>query len=83
MIQKGLEKQLVYYWFEGRGRQMTSDFAAKFDTVADSLTHGPHRRRAGAGDHRRSATAARPRPTPGCSASSPRIADRLPRYLPD
>ena len=38
MIQKGLEKQLVYYWFDGRGRQMTDDFAAKFYTVADSLT---------------------------------------------
>ena len=40
IIQKGLDKQLVYYWFEGRGRQMTSDFAAKFYSVADSLTRG-------------------------------------------
>ena len=40
IIQKGTEKQLVYYWFEGRGRQMTNDFAAKFYTVADSLTRG-------------------------------------------
>ena len=40
MIQKGLEKQLVYYWFEGRGRRMTNDFAAKFYTVADSMTRG-------------------------------------------
>ena len=40
MIQKGLEKQLVYYWFEGRGRHMTNDFAAKFHTVADSMTRG-------------------------------------------
>ena len=40
MIQKGLDSQLVYYWFEGRGRQLTSDFAAKFHTVADSLTRG-------------------------------------------
>jgi exosortase D (VPLPA-CTERM-specific) len=40
IIQKGLEKQLVYYWFEGRGRQMTNDFAAKFYTVADSMTRG-------------------------------------------
>ena len=30
VIQKGLDRQLVYYWFEGRGRQMTDDFAAKF-----------------------------------------------------
>ena len=40
VIQKGLERQLVYYWFEGRGRQMTGDFAAKFATIADSLTLG-------------------------------------------
>ena len=33
MIQKGLERQLVYYWFEGRGRQITNDFAAKFHTA--------------------------------------------------
>ncbi len=40
MIQKGLDRQLVYYWFEGRGRQLTGDFAAKFYTMADSVTRG-------------------------------------------
>ena len=40
LIQKGLERQLVYYWFEGRGRRVTNDFAAKFHTVADGLTRG-------------------------------------------
>ena len=40
LIQKGLERQLVYYWFEGRGRRITNDFAAKFHTVADGLTIG-------------------------------------------
>ena len=40
LIQKGLERQLVYYWFEGRGRRLTGDFAAKFYTLADSLTRG-------------------------------------------
>jgi EpsI family protein len=40
VIQKGLEKQLVYYWFEGRGRHMTNDFAAKFYALSDSLTRG-------------------------------------------
>ena len=71
VIQKGLEKQLVYYWFEGRGRHMTNDFAAKFYALSDSLTRGrtdgglvrlitPDRRRT-----------ARRRPTRGCSASSP------------
>lgn len=40
VIQKGLEQALVYFWFEGRGRQLTSDFAAKFYTVADGMTMG-------------------------------------------
>jgi exosortase D (VPLPA-CTERM-specific) len=40
VIQKGLDRQLVYYWFEGRGRRLTNDFAVKFHTLADSLTRG-------------------------------------------
>ena len=40
LIQKGMQKQLVYYWFEGRGRRLTGDFAAKFYTVADGMTMG-------------------------------------------
>ena len=40
VIQQGLNKQLVYYWFEGRGRRVTNDFVAKFYTVADSMTMG-------------------------------------------
>jgi exosortase D (VPLPA-CTERM-specific) len=40
VIQKGLERQVVYYWFEGRGRHVTGDFAAKFYTVADSMRSG-------------------------------------------
>ena len=40
VIQKGLSKQLVYYWFEQRGRRMTNDFAAKLTVVWDSLTRG-------------------------------------------
>jgi exosortase D (VPLPA-CTERM-specific) len=40
VIQKGLDRQLVYYWFEGRGRRLTNDFAAKFHTLGDSLLRG-------------------------------------------
>jgi exosortase D (VPLPA-CTERM-specific) len=40
VIQQGLNKQLVYYWFENRGRRLTNDFVAKFYTVADSMTMG-------------------------------------------
>ena len=40
VIQKGMSKQLVYYWFEQRGQRMTGDYAAKFSVVWDSLTRG-------------------------------------------
>ena len=40
VIQQGMSKQLVYYWFEQRGRRMTNDYLAKFSVVWDSLTRG-------------------------------------------
>ena len=40
IIERGLERQLVYYWFEQRGRRVTNDFVAKFTVVRDSLTIG-------------------------------------------
>ncbi len=40
VIQKGLSRQLVYYWFEQRGRRMTNDYIAKASVVYDSLTMG-------------------------------------------
>lgn len=40
VIQKGLHKQLVYYWFEQRGRRMTNDFLAKLVVVYDSIRIG-------------------------------------------
>lgn len=40
VIQKGLSRQLVYYWFEQRGRRMTSDYVAKAMTVLDAITRG-------------------------------------------
>lgn len=40
IIQKGLNRQLVYYWFEQRGRHLTSDYAAKAYTVWDELSRG-------------------------------------------
>ena len=40
VIQKGIERQLVYYWFQARGRQFTGDFAARFANITDSLTLG-------------------------------------------
>lgn len=40
IIQKGNNTQLVYYWFEQRGRRLTNDYIAKFYTVWDSMTMG-------------------------------------------
>ena len=40
VIQKGVTKHLVYYWFEQRGRRMTNDYLAKASVVWDSLTTG-------------------------------------------
>jgi exosortase D (VPLPA-CTERM-specific) len=40
IIQRGLERQLVYYWFEERGRRLTSDYAAKATTILDGVTRG-------------------------------------------
>jgi len=40
IIEKGTDQQLVYYWFEGRGRRITGDFAAKFAVIYDAVTRG-------------------------------------------
>ena len=40
VIQKAVNQELVYYWFEERGKRTTSDYAAKFGVVLDSLTRG-------------------------------------------
>lgn len=40
IVQKGLHQQLVYYWFEQRGKRQTNDFQAKIGVVMDSITMG-------------------------------------------
>lgn len=40
VIQKGVHRQLVYYWFEQRGRHLTSDYMVKAATVLDAVTRG-------------------------------------------
>ena len=37
MIQKGSTKQLVYYWFDERGRKIANEFWAKFYLLADAI----------------------------------------------
>jgi len=40
IIQKGMTRQLVYYWFEQRGKRETNDFTAKIGVVIDSIVMG-------------------------------------------
>ncbi len=40
VIQRGLDRQLVYYWFEQRGRRTTNDFEAKFLSMWDTVNAG-------------------------------------------
>ncbi len=40
LIQRGLSKQLVYFWFEQSGRRTTSSYSSKFYTIKDALTRG-------------------------------------------
>lgn len=40
LIRQGTVEQLVYYWFEQRGRRMTNDYLVKASVVWDSLTRG-------------------------------------------
>lgn len=40
VIQKGLSRQLVYYWFDQRGRRLASDYLAKFYLVVDGVRTG-------------------------------------------
>ena len=40
VIQKGFDKQLVYYWFEQRGKRITNDFHAKLSVMWDSFAMG-------------------------------------------
>jgi exosortase D (VPLPA-CTERM-specific) len=40
ILQKGLDRLLVYYWFEQQGRSVTSDYAAKIYTLVDAVKRG-------------------------------------------
>ena len=38
MIQKDQEKQLVFYWYQGRGRVIASEYLSKLWTMADAIS---------------------------------------------
>lgn len=37
VIQQGLDKELVFYWYQGRGRVIASEYSGKFWMVADAI----------------------------------------------
>ena len=38
LLQKGTEKLVMFYWYQGRGRVMTSEYMQKIYLVTDSIT---------------------------------------------
>ena len=38
VIQQGLDKALVFYWYQGRGRVIASEYLGKFWMVADAIS---------------------------------------------
>jgi EpsI family protein len=38
VIQKVLDKELVFYWYQGRGRVIASEYSGKFWMVADAIS---------------------------------------------
>jgi EpsI family protein len=38
VIQKDQEKQLVFYWYQGRGRVIASEYSGKFWMIMDAIT---------------------------------------------
>ncbi len=38
LLQKGSEKQIMFYWFQGRGRYIRSEYMQKIYLVLDSIT---------------------------------------------
>jgi EpsI family protein len=37
IVQNGLERQLVLYWYQSHGRTVASEYAAKMDMVVDAI----------------------------------------------
>jgi len=40
IIQNGTSRRLVYFWFEGRGRQLTNEYLVKWYILWDGITKG-------------------------------------------
>jgi len=38
IVQKDMNKEVVWYWYQGRGRVIASEYSSKFWMVADSIS---------------------------------------------
>ena len=50
VVQKGLDRQLVLYWYQGHGRVVASEYWSKAFLIRDAMSPEPHRRIDGARD---------------------------------
>ena len=79
-----ISKQLVYYWFQQRGRVITNEYLVKWYLFVGFADAPAHRRRAGALDD---AAAAAASPSEAADRATGRVrgqvAPRLERYIPD
>ena len=39
IIQKGLDRQLMYYWYQAHGRRIASEYSAKYFLIADAIRY--------------------------------------------
>jgi EpsI family protein len=81
IIQKGSERQLLIYWYQGRGRAVASEYWGKVYTVLDSM-----RRRRSDGAMVRLMTPVGKSEAAALEAATDlatQIAPRLPAYVPD
>ncbi|MFN3936603.1 MAG: VPLPA-CTERM-specific exosortase XrtD [Gemmobacter sp.] len=83
VIEKGLSRQIVYYWFEQRGRRVTNDYLAKATVVYDSVT-----RRRSDGAIVRFVTPLAPRETEAQAEERlqrfmAEVLPKLPRFIPE
>jgi exosortase D (VPLPA-CTERM-specific) len=81
IIENGIYKEVMLYWYQGRGRTETSEYKAKLDTVVDSVS----KRRTDGSMVRVMTTVGHDEAAAERAAIdlAARLADELPRFIPN